>query len=325
MNDITIIIPMYNAARYIRQCMESVLAASCREIIVIDDGSVDDSLSICAEFGADNRVKLLHQSNRGVSAARNLGLEQAKGKYILFVDADDLLRGDILPEAVKAMEHSNLSCWNVSCLYGNRLVNEPEFQVGSYSAEDLLACAIAPVSPRLKCGRYFRACWGKLFDGDIIRKHHLRFDEALYIGEDSLFLLQYLGYAQNVAFLKEYGYIYRITDTSAVRRAKPDLLEQSLIQRAKLEELPLPDSPAIFTAKMALCWHIFGDLTRSDGRKWHRAARATLYDKNAVAADVPRLCRLQYRLGKMLPFGILFAVTQLVLRRRKWMDRRDEE
>ncbi|MCI8575244.1 MAG: glycosyltransferase [Bacilli bacterium] len=101
---ISIVVPVYNVERYIRNCMDSILNQSYNniEVILIDDGSVDDSSNICDHYvNIDTRVKVIHQSNRGLSAARNKGLETASGKYVMFVDSDD----DILPDCVEYLYH----------------------------------------------------------------------------------------------------------------------------------------------------------------------------------------------------------------------------
>ena len=89
---VSVIIPVYNVSRYLPQCFESVISQTYRnlEIIVIDDGSTDDSGSICDQYAEkDDRIHVIHTDNRGLASARNLGLENVSGKYILFIDSDD--------------------------------------------------------------------------------------------------------------------------------------------------------------------------------------------------------------------------------------------
>ena len=90
---ISIIIPVYNVEKYLRQCLDSIIEQTYRdlEILLIDDGSTDASGKICDEYARDQRVRLFHTENRGLSAARNRGLEEAHGDYIAFLDSDDWL------------------------------------------------------------------------------------------------------------------------------------------------------------------------------------------------------------------------------------------
>ena len=96
---ITVIIPVYNAGKYLRKCLDSIVMGqySDWECILVDDGSKDDSLSICEEYAnKDSRFRVFHQINAGASAARNVGLDNAKGEYITFIDADDWVSSNYL-------------------------------------------------------------------------------------------------------------------------------------------------------------------------------------------------------------------------------------
>ena len=99
---VSVIIPVYNVSRYLLQCLDSVISQTWRnlEIIIIDDGSTDGSGRICDQYAdRDDRIKVIHSPNRGLSAARNLGLENLKGQYIAFVDSDDLIE----PHAIETL------------------------------------------------------------------------------------------------------------------------------------------------------------------------------------------------------------------------------
>ena len=96
---ISIIIPVYNAASYLDKCIESILHQKYKdfELLLINDGSTDNSGDICDAFALkDNRISVFHQQNQGVSAARNLGIEQAKGEWLQFIDSDDWIENDFL-------------------------------------------------------------------------------------------------------------------------------------------------------------------------------------------------------------------------------------
>ena len=322
---ISVIIPVFNAGEYIGDCLRRLMDSPYKEleILVVDDGSTDDSRAVCTALGAlDSRIRLLRQRNMGVSAARNLGIARARGRYLMFADADDLPDGSVLFRAVAEMEHARLVCWNICCRYGEGTVKEPPLPLERSTGEALYAGAIAPDGT---CGRYFRACWGKLFDGEIIRKQDIRFDETLYIGEDAVFLLEYLQHAGEVRFLQEYGYTYRKTDTSAVYRQKPDLLEQSLHQAERIEEfVSCHDNPGLRTAQTALYWNIFGKLLQNGGKdaqRWLRVMKPKLFAAGVLKGRMSRLCRLQYCLGRYLPSKVLCGLTAAVLDRRKRRER----
>lgn len=104
---ISVIVPIYNVANYLRTCVDSILASTFTdfELVLIDDGSTDASGSICDEYASrDSRVNVIHQENKGMSIARNLGIEKSAGKYISFVDADDVIAPSMLQQLIYALE-----------------------------------------------------------------------------------------------------------------------------------------------------------------------------------------------------------------------------
>ena len=104
---ISVIIPLYNTGRYIGECLDSILAQSYGdyECIVVDDGSTDDGGRIADSFALrDSRFKIYHTDNRGVSAARNLGLEKARGEFVVFVDSDDTVENSYLASLINNYE-----------------------------------------------------------------------------------------------------------------------------------------------------------------------------------------------------------------------------
>ena len=112
---VSIIVPVYNAQRYLHRCVASILEQSLQDIqlILVDDGSADGSGTLCDEFAAkDSRVMVLHQKNAGVSAARNAGLAVAKGEFVGFVDADDAITPDAYEQAVDAIGAHDMAMWD---------------------------------------------------------------------------------------------------------------------------------------------------------------------------------------------------------------------
>lgn len=108
---VSIIIPLYNAQKYINECIQSILTQTFEnwELILVDDGSTDDTLSICRSFEKkDCRIKVIHQENAGVSVARNTGIKAAEGNYLVFADGDDQLTADSLKCRVNLMEQADM-------------------------------------------------------------------------------------------------------------------------------------------------------------------------------------------------------------------------
>ena len=113
---ISVIVPVYNVEQFLPRCINSILAQTFTdfEVLLINDGSADNSGRICDEYAKkDNRIRLFHKGNGGVSSARNIGLKNVKGELICFIDSDDYLDKKFLQRMVKAMEENDvdLVCW----------------------------------------------------------------------------------------------------------------------------------------------------------------------------------------------------------------------
>lgn len=186
---ISVIIPVYNAELYIGKCIESVLGQSYSdlELLLINDGSFDHSGDICEEYAKkDPRVQVFHKKNGGVSAARNLGIDQAKGRYLIFVDADDQIHRDLLKiymqmntdRQVLICEISN-DIFDLEKKYENQ---EKDSQYNILQKENFM---------RLFAGDYINSPVNKLYHTKILKKNNIRYPENLSLGEDLLFNLAY--------------------------------------------------------------------------------------------------------------------------------------
>ena len=124
---ITIIVPIYNASMYLRKCLESLYHQSYKkmEILLINDGSTDNSEKICKEFvKKDSRFKYMYKKNGGVSSARNVGIEQAKGDYIIFVDSDDFCTNDMIDNILPKLTKNKLLCFGYFRVFKNKKEKE---------------------------------------------------------------------------------------------------------------------------------------------------------------------------------------------------------
>lgn len=225
---ISIIIPVYNAAAYIEQCIHSVLNQTMQdiEVIAVNDGSTDKSAEMLDALAtSDQRLKVFHNSNRGVSATRNFALEQATGKYIAFADADDWMDPTMLEELHTPMSRNNCN-WAICNVH---LIKEGQpVKVRLQLKDEVIDITgnRADFVHGLMRFNYDYANWNKLFDASIIRQHQIRFEEDMTIWEDLLFNLQYLHYAKRVAILAKPLYHYRILSTSLYSGQTKDRLPQ---------------------------------------------------------------------------------------------------
>lgn len=184
----TVIVPVYNAAAYLGQCLESIRTQSFAgwEAICVDDGSQDASPDMLRQYAArDDRFRVLTQKNRGVAAARNCGLDVARGRYILFVDADDFLESNALEILCCCMNkrEMDLLCFRTSKSIRSLSEEGESDQALTVSSKPLNEACIVSLA---------HAVWGKVFRREIIEQYHLRFFEGVQVGEDLFFGLAYV-------------------------------------------------------------------------------------------------------------------------------------
>lgn len=199
---LSVIVPVYNAAATLRDCVGSILQykGDDVEILLIDDGSTDGSGAICNDFARkDNRVKALHKANGGVSTARNQGLETAQGEWVTFVDADDKATLPLL--SYKPEKDCDLACFNWEYTTGEK--EDERLGQDTYKADRMRIFLHHHLADFI-----FRCPWAKLFKRPIIEVHHIRFDERFHLGEDNLFVLDFLRHCRSVATVDDTGYIY---------------------------------------------------------------------------------------------------------------------
>lgn len=223
---VSVIIPIYNAEAFLTPCIASVLRQTFIdfEVLLIDDGSSDHSAFICQQFmRQDARVTVISKENEGVSATRNLGLKLAKGKYIAFVDADDILVEEALEMMVYVMEENRVDAvfTNHFYLYGDRKIyRDPRIPGGVYSITELRSQLI---DDGTLSGMLFGSVWAALYKKELIEQHQIRFEEDVALNEDGLFNIMYLLKSDSCCYLShDYLYGYRKEIESASSKFQPD-------------------------------------------------------------------------------------------------------
>ena len=219
---VSIIVPIYNTAKYLPKCLDSILNQTYQnlEIILVDDGSTDDSGTIAKNYAKkDSRIKVIHQENAGQSSARNLGLKKSTGEYISFIDSDDEIKSNFISNlltpfnkpgtsiTVCGIHYKRLRQKTTNDVYINAL--RPRHKCESKAAYILYLLAID--------GRMYSSV-NKLYRTKIAKK--CSFDKSLNFAEDTKFVLDYLKKADGeTSFVLEPLYIYNFgTEGSTINR-----------------------------------------------------------------------------------------------------------
>lgn len=208
MAQVSVIVPIYMAERYIKRCIESVIQQSFQdfELILVDDGSLDNCGNICDEYAEkDSRIKVIHQKNMGVSAARNCGLAVATGKYVVFIDSDDWVKSDYLRDLL-SMDADFVS--QSFSVYNESGVFLKEYCCKEFHYENRLD----NVLELLKAGA-LGYTFSKRFTLKIIQDNDIKFNNNIDHTEDTLFIIDYLHYAKSIQIEDKSNYCYVRYDT----------------------------------------------------------------------------------------------------------------
>ena len=200
----SIIVPAYNASKYIKNCIDSVLSQDYinYELIIVDDGSIDETKSIVSDYLFDNRIRYIYQNNSGVSSARNRGIMESKGDYVCFVDADDVISSDFLSvfDSILSKEKIDvIYCGNYDFYDDTLPVFVEGTKVKTHNAYviDYDYCSSTSHS----------TVWGVMFSSEIISG--IRFRKDIFVAEDSLFFTEVLLRCDRVHYVDSVLYGYR--------------------------------------------------------------------------------------------------------------------
>ncbi len=229
---VSIIVPVYNAERYLQPCIESILSQTYEsfELILIDDGSVDSSFAICERYAEkDPRIKAVHKINEGVSIARNIGLDKARGEWVVFVDADDLLEKNALESLIACVERSQseiaLASTDVLTFEGCRKKYK--------SFEDCDKIDFLPIK--------HYALWGYIFKRSLIEEKNIRFVPGLAYSEDRVFLYSLTCCCKTISMSSDVVYVYRknlnsvCASGNGMRKFEQHILAASCLRKMKDE------------------------------------------------------------------------------------------
>lgn len=214
---ISVIIPVYNGAQCLGKCIQSVLNQTYRdyEVIVVDDGSTDGTYDICRQFTEkDNRIRLFHQMNAGVSAARNRALAEVRGEYIVFVDADDTLPVTALQALMNGADDVDLVIGAYeACRFGRKKKMEVQEETICGEVSGMLG----------EIGHLLNTPWGKRFKTSVIRKEGLTFNNSIPYSEDTIFVLSYCKHIQRIQMVSEMVYCYNLGGLASSVRYYSDM------------------------------------------------------------------------------------------------------
>lgn len=237
---ISFIIPAYNAENNLKECVQSlVLNNICEqyinkvEIIIIENGSVDNTMKLAQEIRQhDNRIRV-YNSEKGVSKARNLGLEEARGDYIVFVDADDKLNKNSINLMIENLKSDLADLWVYGHIAGNKVKSVTDEKKQKIYEGNKIHDGIKKMIENPT--RYMQV-WGKVFRRDIIAEYGIKFNEKMKLSEDSDFTLKYISKCKKIIFMPDIIYNYSLNLESTMRKYDGSKVKQYIIAMDETNE-----------------------------------------------------------------------------------------
>ena len=223
----SVIVPIYNVMDFIHPCIDSILSQNGEdfEVLLVDDGSTDGSSDVCDAYEQkDNRVKVIHKQNGGLVSARNAGIAQAKGEYILYVDGDDRVSEKwlevIRQQIVSVPERPDIVVFGSVMVYDDRKVMNPINTEDGFYDRKRLEKEIFPrllIDLKLEYGAsvFLPASWNKAYKRELLTEHHC-FDEEIRLGEDTAYVFECVLNADSVVVCKEVLYYYNKMNAGSI-------------------------------------------------------------------------------------------------------------
>lgn len=212
---ITIIVPVYNVEKYLDKCLDSILKQTYEkiELILIDDGSTDDSGKICDEYAKkDSRVVALHKKNAGVSEARNIGIKNSNGKYIMFVDSDDYIERDMVEIMYYKIIEKNA---DIVICDTNNVDENGKIYYKNIENEEMILDNVEALRYMLDEKIYNGVCWGKLYKRELFTAY--KFNKDIKIAEDLEVLYKIFFYSNTIVYIPEKKYNWLVRKDSVTK------------------------------------------------------------------------------------------------------------
>lgn len=313
---VSVVVPVYNGEKTVKAAVDSLLCQSyaALEIVVVNDGSTDDTDSILRQYG--DRIRYIRKPNGGVSSARNRGIEEATGEYLMFADADDVCHADMVERAVACMRRAE-----ADYLIAGFTKVEPERREDSVYGERLFPGKQAIrdglswiLSNGLNCP------YSKLYKTRLIRDNNIRFDESIPLGEDFNFNLEYLLIAERLVYMNASLYDYMIFNSVATTAYREDLYDCRIRSIRKMNDTLARhgmDNPMeadlrvkllyaeVFNLQKPACPHAF-----SEKRKRVRAAQKRYFTERTGKPNGKY--RLLRAVARVCPPAVFYGVCSLV-------------
>lgn len=215
---VSIIIPIYNGEVYLDKCVSSIKHQTYKnfEVLLINDGSKDATASLCDQIAMqDEKIRVIHKTNGGVSSARNLGISNASYEYITFVDIDDYIEPQYIENLVKV---------DADVVIGGAKIMPPKSKIISYESGVYNKMNVGEKILDYIFTIPFFTPWAKLYKVEILKEFNIKFDEKIIFSEDTIFFFEYLAKCESFVFISATDYCHYLSDIFKYKMSNDDIV-----------------------------------------------------------------------------------------------------
>lgn len=344
---ISVIVPVYNTSMYLRQCLDSIKNQTLKdiEVIVVDDGSTDDSPAICDEYSGDSRFRIFHNKNHGLSYSRNFGFENCCGDYCLYVDSDDWIDIDMCEVLLDTLARHKADY--VICGHYNEatsgttekyIYKKDTSFTGSIFVTDIYQHTLGLCGSQLKNPANLdklTPVWARLYNSEVIRNNNIKYIDTKLIPSEALdFNLKYLSHCSSAFYIHKPLYHYRRNNVQSVTKSfKPDIIDRwvywndYMLKQFKKNIISQSLLPAFYSRLACSIIPMGGNAIKIEGIR-EQIAMCSIYLKNPIYVDAFRnfdysSCPIYWRLffwsAKTKQVHLFYLLTKAM---RKILDRR---
>lgn len=317
----SIVVPVYNVEKYLRECLESILNQTFTdfELILVDDGSKDSSPLICDEYAQkDGRIKVIHKQNGGLSDARNVGTNEAKGKYIVYIDSDDYYcDNDFLTKLYQKAHETGADV--IAYKFKKYLEDENEFVECTFNCPDFdkKDSLAERIDYLVKQDAFYCSAWSKSFKRSIVSENNIEFEKGL-LGEDQEWYYHLLLIISSIEFLDEPFVVYRqrsnsITSSWKIKNLKDCVyIIEKWSKKIQNSELDNNYKDSLLNSVAKLYCNLLIAYTRFDDKEKKNYFKRIKYLSFLLEYNINPRVQMFYKIYKIGGFGLLMSALKVI-------------
>ena len=296
---VSIIVPIYNAQKFLKKCINSLLNQTYKniEIILVNDGSTDDSLEICEYYAKkDKRIKVMDKVNGGVSSARNIGIEASTGTYICFIDSDDYINKNFVKEAVKIFEKNSVDLVKFNYVKKGKVIKIKNKML--LPINEIIPTKGNIIKKYIFLTDNLCTSCANMYKTSVVKS--LKFNSDFRIGEDFLFVSQYLNNTESLYVLNKPYYYYKVNANSAthsfdikknIEKTQEAILANREIEKIIFNKFEIKNNPRLIKSKRNIMSYVYASIENNNYQNY-KISIEKFFDNNLLRDEYEKMMKL---------------------------------